>query len=371
MPLRSTYLGILLTVGILSGCAVMPSGPPGTPIDPVRLSHARYVQVIYTQRHAAKILYLKTLPSLRPAPAPMVCRDTGTLDHHLTRGAWIWKTADLLEHPRITEAFLRKARARRLNSIYLYLAGSLDNYPPLLREARRLGIRVYALAGEPSDVLHPGTVYASIDKVEQYNRAHHVGFSGIQFDIEPYALASFPNHERATYQQYVRLVKAMRAHIAGRIEWGLVVPFWFRGVRLDHQNLLRLVMSETDNVTVMAYRTHYNAIIALANDSLCEGEALHKRVYIGIETSPIPDRTNFIFSIPQVMRHLHYYHGRPYLDHRIAAAKSTTRHHFVPGSEISFYPHIAMAINMTKRHPHYASFSGWIVDGLDEGWHVH
>ncbi len=362
---------VLLAVIVLAGCATVPERPPGTPLDGVRLKHARYLQIISSPQRAIRIAYLTALPRPHHAAAPLVCRHAAPRDRHLARGAWIWKTADLLGHPRRTKAFLRKARALRLNRLYLYLTGPLARYAPLLRAAHRLAIRVYALTGDPSNIMNPGAVSASIKAVEHYNRVHRSSFAGMQFDIEPYTLASFPNHEHAVYRRYVRLVNTIRADIGDKMDWGLVVPFWFEDIRLDHKDLLSLVMRDTDNVTVMAYRTHYKAIIALANNSLCEGDALHRNVYIGLETSPIPDRTDFVLSIRQARRYIHYYRGRPYMDRRITGAKSLIAHHVVLGSYISFYPHIATAIHMTKRYPRYTRFSGWILDGLDEEWHVH
>ncbi len=356
--------------GALGGCATAPQKPLGVPIDLHRLNQAHYVQVIYTQKQSAKVTYLKKLPSPGTAPAPMACRYANTRHQRWNRGAWIWKTHALLGHPRFAAAFLDKAHRLGLDRLYLYLEGPLDIYRPLLHEAHASGMRIYALTGDPSDVENPSVVYTTIDKVEGYNRSHQLGFSGIQFDIEPYALSAFANHEQAIYERYVHLLRSIRSDIKGRLEWGVVVPFWFDQVQLHHESLIKLIMQQADNVAVMAYRTHYQNIVELANNSLCEGEALGKSVYLGIETSPIPDETHFILSTQQVLHYISYYQGRPYLNHRISSARPLIAHYTVSGSEISFYPDVEAAVRVTAKCPKYDSFAGWIINGLDEGWHV-
>jgi len=371
MSLKDIFLPSLVAISILNGCAIAPQKPPGTLIDLERLSHAHYAEITYTEKHATRVQYLAHLPKPSPSLKPMSCWRDGAMHSHLNRGAWIWKTEVLLGHPRFAKAFLQKIHSLRLNRIYLYLAEPLVRYRDLLHEASALGIHTYALAGDPSDVVNTGVIRATIHDVENYNASHHLGFAGMQFDVEPYALPSFQKNKQAIYRRYARLIKTIGLEMKGQLRWGMVVPFWFDDVRVDHESLLKIVMRTADNVTVMAYRSHYRNVIALANNSLCEGKALHKNVYIGIETSPIPDETDFVFSVPQIMRYIHYYHGQPYLDRRVTTAQAPITNYTVTGSEISFYPNFSSAVQITERHPKYASFSGWILDGLDEGWHVH
>ncbi len=364
---RRLLPGGILPVLLLGGCASV-SQPPRVAVNPTRFEHARYVEVTYTAHRPPSIRYLETLPAPAHRSLEGTCRPRSQPDRLQTRGVWFWKTRRLLTQARDRRRLRQEMRRLGLDRLYLEVREPLGTLAPLLREFETRGIRVVALSGEPSDIDHPRRVTAVIDAVLDFNRDHVHGFSGLQFDIEPYALPGFARHKRGDYARYARLMREIRARIGRKMKWSVVVPFWFDQVPWKQGSLLAFVLRQADAVAIMAYRSRYAGVLALARPGLCEGQRQGKPVYVGIETAPFPDEDHFFLTRREFRRHLRSSPGHLDLAGRITMADHWVYHYEVKGSALSFYSHPGRIGRLLGRSPAYTSFAGWIIEGLgDEG----
>jgi hypothetical protein len=261
---------------------------------------------------------------LRPQPAiplsPSASPRTATPGE---RALWVWNTAEIIGAPAAQRALVDFARRGHITLLFL----QLPDAPPQRRASGEIvldasrwkaflgllggsGLRAHALVGSPEDALpdHHERVLATVQNVVAYNAAAAPGdrFTGMHFDIEPYLLPGF----RGTRRQqilvgYLDLVAktALRTRSAG-IEFGVDMPFWYdslddltgelplveyRGTRKPaNEHILDLV----DSAAVMTYRTTAfgaDSIVALAEGELRYAAAKGKRVFIGLETTDLPD----------------------------------------------------------------------------------
>ena len=356
----------LIAVGLLSGCASVPSHLARVPVDPTLLKQARYVEVTYTAKQPDEIAYLKRLPS----SAPKIRGRSGCApeapDRRTVRGAWIWHTRWLVDDPHAMSGLLKRARKLHLNRLYLSVTADLAPLAPALRALQSRGIEVYGTLGAPSDIDHWHRLDDAIAAVLAFNHLHTAGFSGFAFDIEPYVLKGFAEHRHRFYVRYARILEKLHARLRNRLPWNLVVPFWFDQVPWRRENLLAFALREADSITIMAYRSHYRSILALARMGLCAGQRMGKRVDLGIEMAPLKDQSHYFLTREQFERDLRTHGGQLVFAQGQPPSGHILLHYEVRGSDLSFYPHLATVACLIGRRPPYGSFGGWIIDGLEE-----
>jgi hypothetical protein len=261
------------------------------------------------------------LPELPEAEANRPLATGGGEERHLA--TWVWNTAELLEDPRRAERLVQLLRTAGFDRIFLQLpdhgmGGSLpgevafssSRLRPLLRLFAEAGIQTFALDGAPWFALaeyHEG-VLRTVQRVIDYNRESDEveRFVGVRYDIEPYLLAGFNGPRRASILvDFLRLTKRMAELAAGGgLALGLDIPFWydapdertyeavtvdFGGRRMPASHHL---IDLADEVAIMDYRTSaYGAdgTITHAESELAYAAERGKKVYVGLETSPLPD----------------------------------------------------------------------------------
>ncbi len=317
-----------------------------------------------------QISYFKHLPSSPPAiPVSPACEPRKS-PPHTVRGAWIWHVQRLLDQHGALSVLLKQVRSLHLNRLYLAVSGNLSADAPMLREIESRGITVYATLGDPSDIDHWHRVDHAVGAVLAFNRLHGHGFSGLQFDIEPYVLKGFAEHRRELYARYVRLLRKLRIRIGSSLPWSVVVPFWFDQIRWGPGNLLAVVLRQADGITIMAYRSHYRKILALARNGLCAGQLMGKSVELGVEMAPMPNQLHYFLTRRQFRRDIRNHHGHLYFAGEKPPSGRIALHYEVHGSALSFYPDMGSVARLIDRRPGYGSFGGWIIDGLKEGAHA-
>ncbi len=172
---------------------------------------------------------------------------------------------------------------------------------------------VYALDGDPRFSLPEwhGLVLATIQSITEYNRESPPAqrFDGGRYDIEPYLLPGFGGvGGTRIMQQYLSIVAASKALAAqAGLVYGVDIPAWFDErneffepvADVEGRPLSELIIDIVDNVGIMDYRTQaYGAdgTIAHARSELRYAAAAGKQVFLGLETSELPDETDFAFS---------------------------------------------------------------------------
>ncbi len=239
------------------------------------------------------------------------------------KAVWVWNTSEILNSQEKQLDLMRFLEAQGFTHLFLQLpnekeriglAGEVtleaEKLRPLIASISRRGIQVHALDGFKNYALPEWheRVLLTLENVVRYNQAsdRQERFSGVHYDIEPYLLPGFvgPRRQRVL-QGYLELLEriSQRARQA-RLVFGADIPFWydaadeltgeihpveFHGVRkFASQHVIDLV----DQVAIMDYRTTaYGAdgIIALAQDELFYAAEKGKQVFIGMETTELPD----------------------------------------------------------------------------------
>jgi hypothetical protein len=258
----------------------------------------------------------KALPELSQASGPPPSRPAQT-------ALWLWNTTEVLAAARKQQDLLDFLLEEQINRVFMQLpneneslgqAGEIKldsrKLGPLLALLNQHGIKVHALDGFKNYALPEwhARVLMTVDNVIRYNSSVSPDerFSGIHFDIEPYLLPGFQGPRRdKLLQSYLELLEkiAAKARPAGLLS-GADIPFWydsldeltgemrpveFKGARKPaSQHVIDLV----DLVAVMAYRTTaYGAdgVIALSQGELEYAAGKGKQVFVGLETTELPD----------------------------------------------------------------------------------
>ncbi|HZF93316.1 MAG TPA: hypothetical protein VEZ20_00430 [Allosphingosinicella sp.] len=213
-------------------------------------------------------------------------------------GAWAWQPALWRESG---DALLRSAAARGLGRLSVTLAiseGRIENAEALaafVRSARRQGIAVEAVEGDPDMVFAHGLASAAARAraIAAYQRtaAPAARLAGVQYDIEPYTLASW-GQEPAGYRGWSEAVRTLARSAGQPIH--LVLPFWIAEGE-EGQAFLRAVQASVSGVTVMAYRTEAALVSVVAEPLLNWGSANGKPVRVALETGPVAEEVEESF----------------------------------------------------------------------------
>jgi hypothetical protein len=275
-----------------------------------------------------KDLAFCTTPSPLPELSPPVLNKADSKPYG--KALWVWNTAEILASKELQQDLLGFLQAQGFTRIFLQLpegkgggdtpgeiAFDPDKLRPFLSTLNHAGVAVSALDGFKDYALpewHDG-VLRTIDNVIRYNRESEPTerFSGIHYDVEPYLIKGFAGPRRQAFLQgYLELLeKIVQKTKPSRTHFGVDIPFWydaadeltgkpipiaFRGVsKPASEHVIDLV----DEVAIMDYRTAaYGAdgVIAMAQDELAYASKLGKTVFVGLETTELPDEELIDFS---------------------------------------------------------------------------
>ncbi len=260
------------------------------------------------------------LPDLPSAPAPAPPNAPSPL------ALWIWHTSDLIGDRTATDRLAAFVAAQGIQRVYLQLPGRLigaaagtaleaDVIEPLRALVATLtgaGAEVFGLDGSAEYALakwHDRVVQA-VRNVGRYNRrvSPNGRFSGVHYDVEPYLLPGFADASRQLIiTAYVALLERIGTAARDADLWfEAAIPAWFDSVRITSASsdalrfkpLSELVIDRTDSVAIMDYRTRAdgsNGTIALAESELAYAHAVGKKVWVGLETTTLPDEEILMF----------------------------------------------------------------------------
>lgn len=221
-----------------------------------------------------------------------------------SRAAWIWSPAAWTT-PEGLEALWAHVRRENLSAVYVTVPveeGAVRE-PRLLSafiaEAAARGVSVWAVAGDPHDVLPEarGALRARAGAYAAYNASAPAAqrLAGLQLDIEPYLLPGFALAPGYWRERYLETFRAVHEILDGRLPLDLVVPVWW-GTHPDWgERFLQGIASPGVSLTVMNYRTHPEALRAGALPFLDAGDRFGYAVRMGVETGPLPDEQRRLY----------------------------------------------------------------------------
>ncbi|HKW99012.1 MAG TPA: carbohydrate binding domain-containing protein [Bryobacteraceae bacterium] len=266
------------------------------------------------------IAFCKKAEALRDLGPP---RRGAVPERKRDRALWVWNTRDIIESAGEQRDLVQFAGEYGFTDLFLQLTGASGNttphgeirleaekWKPFLALLNRHGFRAHALDGFNQYALPEwhDAVLKTVRNVIAYNRSvqPHERFYGIHYDVEPYLVRGFAGPLRGRIvSSYLELLSKMSAETrpAG-IPFGVDMPFWFdtrdevtgelpvvefhgvSGLLSEH------VIDQADSVAVMDYRTYAfgaDGLLSLAKGELEYAAKKGKRLFVGLETTPLPD----------------------------------------------------------------------------------
>jgi hypothetical protein len=239
----------------------------------------------------------------------------------LHRAMWLWETKEVLGNDQSQDRLLDFCRKCGITEIFLQLPyekaekegireiiWDRSKVRSLLLKLHSAEIRIHALDGDPRFALSEWQdhVVATIQSVVQFNKSVKPDerFDGIRYDNEPYLLPNFAGVQKESilkqYMSFLRISKSM-TESAG-LEFGVDIPFWFDQkneffepiTELEERPLTEHILDIVDNIGIMDYRTEaYGAdgVIVHALGELGYASKKGKKVFVGLETTDVPDET--------------------------------------------------------------------------------
>ncbi len=237
------------------------------------------------------------------------------------RAMWLWETKELLGDEQGQDKLLDFCRRKGITEIFLQLPyerkereGTSEiiwdesKMKSLLSKLHGAEIRIHALDGDPRFALREwhDHVIATIQSITQFNKSAKPGerFDGIRYDNEPYLLPNFAGIQKESIlKQYWDILRISQSiSESGGLEFGVDTPFWFDQkneffepiTELEGRPLIEHVIDIVDNIGIMDYRTEaYGAdgVIAHALGELRYASEKGKKVFVGLETTDVPDET--------------------------------------------------------------------------------
>lgn len=232
------------------------------------------------------------------------------------RAIWTWEedSSAMLQQPAMAGRAIAFLKSKSVDTVFLY-ADAFDGRNPivsdpaqyrrLLRRLHASGLRVYALLG--SGYLHTeryvlpkhhADAVAMLQRVLDYNRtaAPEERFDGVNVDIEPHILAEWPARKMELLAGFLDMSDALMRTVRASgqaLPVGPAIPFWLDGIQLEWKGkrkaVSRHVQDTYDYVALMDYRDRAeggDGIVSHALDELQYGEAIGRKVLIGVETMP-------------------------------------------------------------------------------------
>ncbi len=267
----------------------------------------------------------KQKPQILSVPASQtvsVFKDRIVKKTPLKQAMWLWETTSLLSTPEQVSALLGFARRQKISDIFLQIpftknvSGTARQIPEAMRHLNarlhEAGIRVHALDGDPNYALEKNhaSVLADIQRIIDYNNSVRLEerFDGVRYDTEIYLLPAFAGIQKQSYlKQYLALLEASYAitQKAG-IPFGADIPFWYDErnnfqeptAELEGRPFSEWVIDRVDNVGIMDYRTRAlgsDGVVAQALKEMNYASQVGKEVFVGLETSALPDETLYDF----------------------------------------------------------------------------
>jgi hypothetical protein len=180
-----------------------------------------------------------------------------------------------------------------------------DRLARFVRLARRQGISVVAVEGDPAMILEEGRkgAVARAEAIARYQRGSspEERLAGVQYDIEPYLLPSFETERERILGAWAETVAALEGTLGEGMD--LVLPFWIAD-RQDGRLLLDRIRPHVRRITIMAYRTEADAVTSAAEPLLAWGSENGVPVTVGLEAGFVADEVHHRY-VPAAEGELH------------------------------------------------------------------
>ncbi|WP_110932823.1 copper amine oxidase N-terminal domain-containing protein [Paenibacillus bouchesdurhonensis] len=212
---------------------------------------------------------------------------------NVPKGTWIWDTHIIKQDQAKIISF---AKMKGVTSIYLQVNRDIDPaiYEDFIRKAKSEGILVEALEGRPEWVYKSGQedIRKFIDWVKTYNSSvgPESSFTGLHFDIEPYALSEWTKGNKTILESWMDNLRLIEKETKGSgLKISMDVPYWLNTVHVPGKDysMSAWLLEKFDCLVIMNYRNHAlgdNGIVENAQAMLREASTLRKEIVVAVET---------------------------------------------------------------------------------------
>lgn len=212
-----------------------------------------------------------------------------------TLGVWWWGTGNMEAGPE-RDARMAFLEEHRVTEVYLtYNSNEPDKkFHDFLSLLHGMGIRIYALNGDPSWVTEAGynSYMGWLEELQKYQdgAAADQRFDGLRIDCEPYGIEEYGKNPTAFYPTYKKLVDSTADFCRkNNMTSAFDVPMWYDNLHMydfDGKQMLMIdyIIQEIDEISLMSYRDtawqQYFDSINLINRVKASG----KKLVMGSET---------------------------------------------------------------------------------------
>ncbi|MGE7823674.1 copper amine oxidase N-terminal domain-containing protein [Paenibacillus sp. NPDC093718] len=212
---------------------------------------------------------------------------------NVPKGTWIWDSHIIKQDQ---EKIISFAKMKGVTSIYLQVDRDIDPaiYEGFIRKAKSEGIQVEALEGRPEWVYKSKQedIRNFIAWVKNYNFSvgPEASFAGLHFDIEPYVLSEWTEHNKAILESWMDNLRLIEKETKGSsLKISMDVPYWLNTIHVPGTNysMSAWLLEKFDCLVIMNYRNHAlgnNGIVENAQAMLREASTLKKKIVVAVET---------------------------------------------------------------------------------------
>lgn len=212
---------------------------------------------------------------------------------NVPKGTWIWDSHIIKQDQ---EKIISFAKMKGVTSIYLQVNRDIDPaiYEGFIRKAKSEGIQVEALEGRPEWVYKSKQedIRKFITWVKTYNSivGPEASFTGLHFDIEPYALSEWTKDNKAIIESWMDNLRLIEKETRGSgLKIAIDVPYWLNTINVPGKDysMSAWLLEKFDCLVIMNYRNHAigsNGIVENAQAMLREASTLKKKVVVAVET---------------------------------------------------------------------------------------
>jgi len=209
-------------------------------------------------------------------PAPV-----GVQDVVQDRAMWLWNWDD-------NQSVLDFSLAHNVKEIFTYaFPGFMHDdalrtkLADLTSRGNALGIRMWAMGGDPSWVTSPQTALAWVAEVNSSGF-----FNGIHLEIEPHSEYGYWENQDARDQMYISLLDQVEA-AKGDQTLELSLPWWYHTITYGESTLDVAAISAVDQITIVTFD---DSVTGIQNDALnaaAIADAQNKPYRLASETNTV------------------------------------------------------------------------------------